>query len=223
MGQNINLFNAAFSKPKRALSFAMLVKCLGLTLVVLLALQFYLLYAVSGLTGKLRSVEGSLKEQRAHAETQTGTASARKPDAQVEAEIAQLEVELKQAQEAIGALRGGEFGDEQGFAEYLRAFSRQSVDGLWLTGFVITASGELELRGRVLRPDLVPSYIQRLSREEVFAGRSFARFEMSRPEGERAADKQGERGADKQGARAPGFLEFSLATTEAGKKAERTQ
>jgi hypothetical protein len=223
MGQNINLFNAAFSKPKRALSFATLVKCLGLTLVVLLALHFYLLYAVSGLAGKLRSVEGSLKEQSVRAEKQTGLASARKPDAQLEAEIAQLEVELKQAQEAIGALRGGEFGDEQGFAEYLRAFSRQSVDGLWLTGFVITASGELELHGRVLRPDLVPTYIQRLSQEEVFAGRTFARFEMSRPEGERAADKQGERGADKQAARAPGFLEFSLGTTEARKKAEGTQ
>jgi hypothetical protein len=215
MTQNINLFNAAFSKPKHALSFATLVKCVGLTLVTLLALYFYQLYAVSSLAGKLRSVQASLNDQRARAEKQPGTAGARKPDPQLEAEIAQLEVDLKQAQAAIGALRGGEFGDEQGFAEYLRAFSRQSVDGLWLTGFVISGSGELELRGRVLRPDLVPSYIQRLSREEVLAGRSFARFEMSRPEGEGAADKQG--------ARAPGFLEFSLFTTEAGKKPERPQ
>ena len=52
----------------------------------------------------------------------------------------------------MAALKGGAFGNQQGFAEYLRAFSRQSVNGLWLTGFTIAGSGELEIRGRVLEP-----------------------------------------------------------------------
>jgi hypothetical protein len=87
---------------------------------------------------------------------------------------------------------------------------------LWLTGFTIAGSGELEIRGRALSPDLVPSYIQRLNREEVLAGRSFARLEMSRPKPESAPapDK------NKAAAKAPGlprFLEFNLATADAGK------
>ena len=101
-----------------------------------------------------------------------------------------------------------------GIAEYLRAFSRQSVNGLWLTGFTIVGNGELEIRGRVLSPDLVPSYIQRLNREQVLAGRSFARLEMTRPKPEPVTDK----GKDaKKAARMPRFLEFSLATTDAAK------
>jgi type IV pilus assembly PilN-like protein len=211
MTQNINLFDPAFRKQRQLMSFATLAKCLGLTLVVLLGYQFLLQHQIGGLSADLRGVQGLLNEERARAEQLTGRAAARKPDPQLESEIAKLEVELRQAQEAMGALKGGAFGNRQGFADYLRAFSRQSVDGLWLTAFTINGEGELDIRGRALRPDLVPNYIQRLNREKVFAGRSFARFEMSRAEAEPAAKG----GKD---ARAPRFLDFSLATKEAAKK-----
>jgi hypothetical protein len=216
MTQNINLFDPAFRKQRQVMSFATLVKCIGLIALLLFAFQFYVQHQIGGLNGDLRGVQGLLNEERARAEQLTGKAAARKPDAQLESEIAKLELELRQAQEAMAALKGGAFGNRQGFADYLRAFSRQSVDGLWLTAFSISGAGELEIRGRVLRPDLVPNYIQRLNREKVFAGRSFARFEMSRPEPEPAA-KGGKE------ARAPRFLDFSLATKEAAKNVERTQ
>src|SRR4029077_11520122 len=111
------------------------------------------------------------------------------------------------------ALKGGVIGTHQGFAEYLRAFSRASVNRLWLTALTITGSGEIEIRGRTLKADLVPSYIQHLNREKVLAGRSFARLEMSqpRPEPEKAAEK--DRDA-RSGPRVPRYLEFSLATAE---------
>jgi hypothetical protein len=109
----------------------------------------------------------------------------------------------------MAALKGGAFGNQQGYAEYLRAFSRQSLSGLWLTGFSIAGGGELEIRGRVLSPDLLPSYIQRLNREEVLAGRSFARLEMSRPKPEPVADKDKDKAAGKAPL-VPRYLEFSL-------------
>lgn len=214
MSQNINLFSPAFRKRRLLLSCATVVKCLGLTLFALLAYQFYLQHQVNGLAGELRAAEGSLKEQRSTVDQLKGQAAARKPDVQLDAEIAKLEVELKQAREAMEAAKGGAFGDQQGFSEYLRAFSRQSVNGLWLTGFTIVGGGELEIRGRVVSPDLVPSYIQRLNREKVLQGRSFARFEMSQSKPEPAADKEKEA---KKAPRTPRFLEFILATTETGK------
>jgi hypothetical protein len=215
MTQNINLLSSEFRKPRVVPSFATLVKSLGLALLALFAVQFLLQYQVSGLTAESRSVQELIKDQRAQAEKLTGLAAGRKPDPQLEAEIAKLEAELRQAQDSMAALKGGAFGNQDGFAEYLRAFSRQSLEGLWLTGFTITGGGELELRGRVVRPDLVPSYLQRLNREEVLAGRSFARFEMNRPPAEPAADKKA--------APAARFLEFSLATREPVKPAERPQ
>ena len=215
MSQNINLFNPAFRKQRRVVTLATVVQCLVVVLGALFGYHYYLLQQVNGLTVELQSAESVLKSQRAYVDRLKTKSAAPKGDAQIDLDIARYEAELKAAREAMAALKGGAFGNQQGFAEYLRAFSRQSLNGLWLTGFTITGAGELEIRGRVLTPDLVPSYIQRLNKEEVLAGRSFARLEMNRPKIEAPAA-----GKDKDARQPPlaaRFLEFSLATTDTAK------
>lgn len=211
MSQNINLFNPALRKQRQLLTLATVGTCLAITLVAVSGYQYSLQEQVSGLVAELQTAEGLLKSQRGYVDKLKGQA-APKADALIEADIARLESELKTAREAMEALKGGAFGNQQGFAEYLRAFSRQSLNGLWLTGFTISGGGELEIRGRVLSPDLVPSYIQRLNKEKVLAGRSFARLEMSRP------DPGPDKGkAAKAAPRALRYLDFSLATSDAAK------
>ena len=219
MSQNINLFSPAFRKQRQVLTLATVAQCLGVVLVALFGYQYYLQQKVNGLDAELSSADGLPKSQRSHLERVKGKPGATKLDAQLDADIARLENALKLERESVDALKGGAFGNQRGFAEYLRAFSMQSVNGLWLTGFTIEGSGELEIRGRVLSPGLVPSYIQRLNQEKVLAGRSFARLEMSRPKAEPVADK----GKDaKKAVRLPRFLAFSLATTDTAKP-EMTQ
>ncbi len=72
------------------------------------------------------------------------------------------------------------------------------------------------MRGLVLTPELLPSCIHRLNQEQVLAGRSFARLEMSRPKAEPVVVADKDKNA-KKAARLPRFLEFSLATTDAVK------
>jgi len=207
MSQNINLLTPAFRKQRRLLTLATVAQCLGIVLAVLFGYHFYLEQQVSGLATELRTAEGMVRSQKGYVDNLKGRTAALKPDAQLDADIARLENELKIAREAMAALKGGAFGNQQGYAEYLRAFSRQSLGGLWLTGFSIAGSGELEIRGRVLSPDLLPNYIQRLNREEVLAGRSFARLEMSRPKPEPVADKDKAAGKPPL---VPRYLDFSL-------------
>jgi len=214
MSQNINLLGPAFRKQRELLTLATVAQCLGITLVALFGYHYYLQQHVNGLAAELKSAESLLKSQQSHIDRLRGKPGAARPDAQLDADIARYENELKLARESVEALKGGAFGNQRGFAEYLRAFSRQSVNGLWLTGFSIAGSGELEIRGRVLSPDLLPSYIQRLNQEKVFAGRSFARLEMSRPKAEPVASKDKDA---KKTVRLPRFLEFSLATTDTAK------
>ena len=219
MSQNINLFSPAFRKQRELVTHATIAQCLGITLVALFGYHYYLQQHVNGLAAELNSAESLLKSHQGHAERLRGKPGAAKPDAQLDADITRYENELKLARESVEALKGGAFGNQRGFAEYLRAFSRQSVNGLWLTGFSIAGSGELEIRGRILSPDLLPSYIQRLNQEKVLAGRSFARLEMSRPKAEPVASKDKDA---KKAVRVPRFLEFSLATTDTAKP-EKTQ
>jgi hypothetical protein len=223
MSQNINLFGPQFRRQRTAVSLKMLAGCLAVALVALAGYQAFLLQEVSGLDEELRSAQALLKVQQGYVGRLKGESTKRKPDSQLDAEIARLETELKQARESMDALKGGAIGTQQGFSEYLRAFSRQSLSGLWLTGVVIGGSGEIEIRGRAVSPDLVPGYIQRLNREKVLAGRSFARLEMTTPRPEAAAAAGGEKDADqaKAARKAPRYLDFSFATAEAS-KAEKT-
>jgi hypothetical protein len=218
MSQNVNLFNPAFRKQRQVLTLALLAQCLAITLVALFTYEYYLQQQVSGLTAELAATEKLLRTQSSFVDKLKEKPVPPVSEAELDVEIAKLEGELKAANESIEALKGEAFGSRKGFAEYLRAFSRQAVGGLWLMGFVIGGGGELEIRGRTLSPDLLPSYIQRLNRERVLAGRNIARLEMSRPALEPGADR--DKGADKdkgagKAARTPRFLEFSLATETA--------
>jgi hypothetical protein len=216
VSQNINLLGPAFRKQRRALTLATVVQCFGVTLAAMLVYHLILQQQVNGLAAELRAAEKVVGSQRNWVEKLKGKPTAAKPDAQLEAEVGRLEAELKTAREAMDALQGGALGNQQGFSEYLRAFSRQSLNGLWLTGFSIAGNGELEIRGRVLSPDLVPSYIQRLNREQVLAGRSFARLEMSRPKPEVVAPAKGK--APPAAPALPRYLDFSLATMDRTEK-----
>lgn len=216
MSQNINLFNPAFRKPRELLKLSLVAQLLGITLAALFGYHYYLQQQVGGLAAELAATEKLLRTQGGFVDKLKDKAVPPVTEAQLDAEIAKLEAELKHAQESIAALKGGAFGSQRGFSEYLRAFSRQALGGLWLTGFSI-GGGELEIRGRTLSPDLLPAYIQRLNREQVLAGHHIARLELIRPKPEPVADKGKGAGT---AMRAPRFLEFSLASEPAG--AEKT-
>ena len=217
MSQNINLFSPAFRKQELVFTLNALVVCLAMALLAPVAFQTYFHTQIKGLSEELSVAEGLLKTRRDYSNKLKGESATRKQDARLDADIARLESELKRASESMDALKGGVIGTQGGFAEYLRAFSRQSLNGLWLTGLTIDGRGEVEIRGRVLSPELVPSYIHRLKKEKVLAGRSFARLEMVLPkaEPEKAKDPDKGKEAKKAVVRSPRYLEFSLATAEA--------
>jgi hypothetical protein len=69
---------------------------------------------------------------------------------------------------------------EKGYAALMRAFAKQSLDGLWLTSFSInSASEQLNISGRTLQSDLVPEYIARLSDEPALRGKLFSALNMN--------------------------------------------
>ncbi|MGH8711716.1 MAG: MSHA biogenesis protein MshI, partial [Burkholderiales bacterium] len=130
--------------------------------------------------------------------------------AQLQAEIKKAEAQLKARQEMVETLKhGGAIGSTEGYSEYMRAFARQSVNGLWLTGFeIIGAGGEMAIVGRTVRPELVPVYVQRLSREPVMKGRQFASLRISLPQ--QAKNVTTSAGNLR-------YLDFSLQSAEGGK------
>ncbi|MCW5603024.1 MAG: hypothetical protein KIT18_00525 [Burkholderiales bacterium] len=207
MSQQINLFDPALRKQRYALSLMTVVQCVAVTLLALTGYHYYLSQQVKGLNTELAAAQTLLGNQRMHTERLKTEGAGQMSEGALDAEIARLDAELQAAKDTLGALKGGILGNQDGFAEYMRAFSRQALNGLWLTGFSIGGAGDIAIAGRVTSPDLVAGYIQRLNQEKVLQGRTFSALEMHAPAAPADADK------DKPAA-GPHFLEFSLGTTE---------
>lgn len=206
MSQNINLLGPAFRKQRLLLTLERALMLVGLVVLVMVGLQLYSQQRVSGLREELTSAQRLLKAQSAYTNRLQGDGAAKPGSSALDIEIQRLEMELKSARDSIAVLEGGVLGNREGFAQYLQAFSRQAVDGLWLTGFSVGGAGEVAIRGRVLKPELVPVYIQKLNKEPVLQGREFSTLEMRRPS---AVPVQGAAGAEVE---VPRFLEFALST-----------
>ncbi len=211
MSQYINLLGPAFRKPRLLLSLNRAVILAGVATVVMIGLLFYSRYQVDGLRAELVSAQGLLKAQGKYTDRLKGEGAAQKDDTGLAAEVARLEMELKSARAAMGVLEGGALGNRNGFASYLLAFSRQALDGLWLTGFTVDGAGEVAIQGRVISANLLPEYIQKMNKEPALQGRAFSALEMRRPAVVPALpSKDGE----KPVVASPRYLEFNLTTGE---------
>ena len=99
----------------------------------------------------------------------------------LENELRATEARVFAQQDIIDTLKSGAIGNTSGYSGYMRAFARQSMNGLWLTGFnIIGDAAQLSMSGAVLSdaPGLIPAYVQKLGNEAVMHGKSFAALQI---------------------------------------------
>ncbi|EHR70233.1 hypothetical protein BurJ1DRAFT_1361 [Burkholderiales bacterium JOSHI_001] len=96
-----------------------------------------------------------------------------------EQELAQLR-QLDAAQRRVlSALDTGTAGSPEGYTAYFLALARQAQPTLWITGLAVGADGQaLEIEGRMLDAQALPTYLKRLTAEPRFRGRSFAQLQL---------------------------------------------
>ena len=183
MSQQINLFNPIFLEQKKVFGAVPMAEALGIVVAGALLLTWFAGQRVDELdktaaTGK--AVLATREKRLAEANVQFAP---RQKTPALAAELANAEAELRSLHQVESVLRGGALGNTAGYSEYFRAFSRQNVSGLWLTGVSIVGAGnELGVQGRALQPTLIPAYIARLKSERIMSGKSFASLDISRPD-----------------------------------------
>ena len=207
MSQQINLFNPIFRKQKKYFSANTMAQALGLIFAGAMLVVAYAHYQSRHQLTQSHMAALQLKATQAQLTQLNAEFGIRQKSKALEEKIQKTEAENRALQQVFETLEKGEFGNTQGYSEYLRAFSRQIANGIWLTGFNIQGAGaEIGLQGRTLRPELVPAYIKRLGQEAVMQGKSFATLEMQVPRVEpgNRADPAAAQAA------APAYIEFSL-------------
>jgi hypothetical protein len=191
MSQQINLFNPIFMKQRKYLSLLTMVQALGL---IVIGSMFFYGYAVYQVGQLKKQSEESTKRYMAE-QTQLAQYAAefspQKATQALQNDVQRLEKSLAEQTRMVDTLKSGSVGNTTGYSQYMSAFSRQVVLGLWLTGFKVTGdAAQISLSGGVLDPELLPIYINRLSHEQAMQGKSFTTLLMQQPKLEPGKDSK---------------------------------
>ncbi len=220
MSQQINLLNTALIKQKDFFKPTNIAITLGLMCVLMLGYYEFannelskLNIARSQAAEKLSSIEAALKQA-------TAIRTPRIPNNALLVEISQLEQKEKMQQLILQTVKQSKANPDKGYAALMRAFAKQSMDGLWLTSFSFDSKSEkLNMSGRTLQADLVPEYIARLGLEPALKGKLFSALTMSLPKVDdiktpalqaNSSEASSPTSMNTQQTEAPKYIEFAL-------------
>jgi len=188
MSQQINLFNPIFLKQRKYLSLLTMLQALGLIVLGSLFFYGYALYQVAELKQQAEESTRRYSAEQARLARHSAKFSPQQARQALQNEVRDLENAVAEQTQLVDTLKSGSIGNTTGYSQYMRAFSRQVVQGLWLTGFkVVGDATQISLSGGVLEPELLPIYIQRLNREISMQGKSFATLQMQQPKVEQGS------------------------------------
>jgi hypothetical protein len=206
MSQQINLFNPVFLKQRKYFSLLTIMQALGLIVLGSLLFYGYALYQVEHLKQQSEESTRRFNAEQARLARYTAEFSPQQANQSLQAEVQRLEKDLAEQTRMVDILKSGSVGNTTGYSQYMRAFARQVVQGLWLTGFKVTGdAAQISLSGGVLDPESLPIYIQRLGREQAIQGKSFSTLLMQQT--------KTEVGKDSKSAAAARYVEFTMYST----------
>lgn len=179
MSLQINLLNPLLKKKPSYFSLLTMLQALGAIILGSLLFYGYAIYQESQLNKQFAENTKQYEAEKGRMIVLEAEYSPQKSNQMLQDEIRQLENKLAAQTELIQVLKSSAGGNTAGYSEYMRAFARQTVPGLWLTGFKVVGEGaDISLSGAALNPELVPVYIQRLGKEKIMQGKTFATLQI---------------------------------------------
>ena len=178
MSQQINLFNPQFLEKRKYFSALTMVQALGLLLLGIVAFYGFAVWKDRDLARQAAESSRTYELQKQQFAKASADLNPEKREAQIDQDLKNIEAAITLRKALLSEIQSG---GAYAYSEYLRAFARQTVQGLWLTGIQIgEAGGQLNVSGRALQPDLVPVLISRLKREAVLKGRPLEALAITR-------------------------------------------
>ena len=219
MSQQINLILPELRPRFDWLALHVVAGLAGAILLVLLTLVQWQSFRLSRQQSEEANINGQLLNLQQQVQMLGRTLTGRSANPDLPKEIAAIKAGIEQRREVLAFVGRGTGEPGQDFSQLLEGFARQAVDGVWLVGFDLSRNN-IEIRGRLLDPAMLPVYIGRLDGDAVFAGKRFAALEMKDVD-PAAEHPDRERKEETSPAPKRHFTEFVL-RTEAVAPTERT-
>ena len=181
MSQQINLFNPVFMVQRKYFSLVTMLQGLGLIVLGSVLLFVYARYQINSLTVQLDEISKHYNAEQEKLNHFTEGPTPQEASQMLQDELTAIEAKLAAQNEVVETLKSKGIGNATGYSEYMRAFARQTVNGLWLSGFTISGdAAQMSISGSVLSPELLPIYMRKLNQEEVMRGKPFSSLQMLR-------------------------------------------
>lgn len=220
MAQQINLFDPSLRPQERRYSAHQFARTLTLVAAAMGLVTVYQAVALSMLRSDRAQIERDRDAAR-KAVAESTAAAQRAPRKELADELQRLDAAIATQEGLLARLNAGDFGTTGAVSPYFTALARQTVSGVWLTNIrVDAASGDIFLRGGLLRADLLPAYLDQIKRESTLRGRSFGQVRMMAHDDTQAAVGRGT-GARAGSVRLPqNYVEFELGSARDGRPDE---
>jgi hypothetical protein len=220
MTRQINLFNPALRARREWLTGKFLLNGLGVMVVLLGLYGGVVRWQNQQLSGEAGRIGTELSEKQQELAWLGEEIAQRKVSSETQDALQRAEAALQGRERVREALESGALGSADGFAAFLRAFARQTQDGLWMVGLEMAEGGRsITLAGRTLSPDQIPGYIRGLTSEPTLRGRSFEALNVQLVGEEGSKDSPadsavaGAPAAQGEAKKIPEFHEFLLSAT----------
>jgi hypothetical protein len=209
MSQQINLINPALIKQKDLLTSVNMSMAYGVLIALMLGFTAYTMQQVSALTATKQQLIVEQEKRQAELAQLTAARAPHAPNQALVAQLALLESKQNVQTQILEIMNRGQASQEKSLAGYMRGLARQTMDGLWLTGFSIDQSNRsVTLRGRTLHAHSLPDYMRQLGQDAVFSGQLFGGLQIKQPE--KTATKVASQPSSTEAATELPYVEFEL-------------
>lgn len=180
MKQQINLLNPALLKKTVLINMMNIALCAAVLLGLMLSYYAYAYQQSVQLNTQRNQAQIALVAMQDKLKTITRLHQPKVLNQALLDEIMRFERQEVMQQKVLHVVSESSATAENSYAAIMLAFAKQSLEGLWLTGFSIESHNEaISISGRSLQPELVPEYIARLGDEPALKGQSFAALSMN--------------------------------------------
>lgn len=177
MSQQINLLNPDLRPRRDWLSFRIVAPVAAVCIAAVVVAMVLVRSEQSALASREIETGSRLKAAQEQLQALARQVGERVSDPRLVSEAERLAAAVKRHEDALRVLQPAAADGQGGYGEVMRGLARQSMSGLWLTAFAV-GSDAMEIRGRMLEPSLLPTYIRRLNGEAAFQGRRFDALDL---------------------------------------------
>ncbi|HET8848633.1 MAG TPA: PilN domain-containing protein [Marinobacter sp.] len=185
MIQRINLYTRDLRPRSQRLTGPGAIGAIGLAALLPLAVSGFMHWQNQQLDQQVAQVSARNIQLEATVLTLTEQLAQHQPDPALEAALKRIADTISRRERLLERVDDLTTVESPGFSPQLAALARQVPDKLWLTRVSLSGPQQtILLEGKALAAEQVPVYLARLGDEPVFAGQTFADFQLQRPDSE---------------------------------------